>query len=54
MTKEEYIAKMMSAKAEGKESRFKVLLALAKEEEDIEEMVSELEAVIQRLRQDIE
>ncbi len=54
MTKEEYIAKLMSAKAGGKESRFKVLLALAKEEENVEEMVSELEEVIQKLQEGAE
>lgn len=50
MTREEYIAKMMLAKAEDKESRFKVLLAFAKEEENTEEAISELEGIIQKLR----
>ena len=52
MTKEEYIAKMMLSKTDGKESRFKVLLALAKEEENVDEMISQLEGVIQKLRED--
>lgn len=52
MTKEEYIARMMLIKAGGKEARFKVLLALAKEEEDTEEMIVELEELIQTLRDD--
>ena len=53
MTKEEYIAKMMFSKADGKEARFKVMVALAKEEDNIDEMISQLEDVIQKLREEV-
>lgn len=52
MTKEEYIVKRMMAKTNGKESRYRVLLALAKEAEDREEMIEELEKLIQLLRKE--
>lgn len=53
MTKEEYIAKMMFHRADGKESRYKVMLALAKEEEDTDEMIRDLKGIIQELREDV-
>ena len=51
LTNEEYIAKLMMEKAGGKEARCKVMLAFAKEEENKEETIAELEGIVEELRE---
>ena len=47
LTREEYIAKLMIQKSEGKSSVKQILVALAKESEDMEQVIEELEEIIQ-------
>ncbi len=48
-TREEYAAKFLISKMDGKASMSKVIVALA-EDEDKEEMIEELESIIRDLR----
>ena len=46
LTREEYIAKLMIQKSEGKSSVKQMVVALAKESEDMEKVIEELEEII--------
>ena len=52
LTREEYIAKLMIQKSEGKSSVKQILVALAKESEDMEQVIEELEEIIQKLKEE--
>ena len=45
LTREEYIAKLMIQKSEGKSSVKQMVVALAKESEDMEQVIEELEEI---------
>ena len=51
LTREEYLAKLIMKKSEGKSSTKQVMVALAKENADIEQTISELEEIIQKLKE---
>ena len=51
LTREEYLAKLIMKKSEGKSSTKQVMVALAKEYADIEQTISELEEIIQKLKE---
>ena len=51
LTREEYIAKLMIQKSEGKSS-VKQMVALAKESEDMEQVFEELEEIIRKLKEE--
>ena len=52
LTREEYIAKLMIQKSEGKSSVKQILVALAKESEDMEQVIEELEEIIRKLKEE--
>lgn len=47
-----YIAKLMIQKSEGKSSVKQILVALAKESEDMEQVIEELEEIIRKLKEE--
>ena len=50
MTREEYAAKLMISRVGGKSSISRLMVALAKEQDEDGEMISELEEIIQQMR----
>lgn len=50
--REEYIAKLMIQKADGKSSIQKVMVALARENKNTEQSITELEEIVQKLREE--
>ena len=50
--REEYIAKLMIQKADGKSSIQKVMVALARENKNTEQSITELEEIVQKLRKE--
>ena len=52
LTREEYIAKLMIQKSEGKSSVKQMVVALAKESEDMEQVIEELEEIIRKLKEE--
>ena len=50
--REEYIAKLMIQKADGKSSIQKVMVALARENKNTEQTITELEEIVQKLREE--
>lgn len=54
ITREEYAAKLLISKVKGKTSISKVIVAIAKEQEDEQEMIEELERIIRQLREEAE
>ncbi len=51
ITREEYAAKLLISKVKGKTSISKVIVAIAKEQDDEKEMIEELEKIIRQLRE---
>lgn len=51
ITREEYAAKLLISKVQGKSSVSKVIVALAKEEGNGKDAITELEEIIQQLRE---
>ena len=52
LTREEYIAKLMIQKSEGKSSVKQMVVALARESEDMEQVIEELEEIIRKLKEE--